>query len=242
MLVFQPMEVFKAHMTGIGDHVTDQEARVHRALAEESRVRILRAVQRAAGPVDAHALAADLGLHLTTVRSHLHKLVEAGLVDVEPEERDTPGRPKLLYRADQDHGPPEDTTGYRLLSQILASHLAGTSQSPTDEAIAAGHAWGQYLTDRPPPFAQPSTDDARAHVVDLLDRLGFDPQVTDGEGRIALRHCPFLNLAREHPEVVCSIHLGLMRGALETNRAPSSDVSLEPFAEPAACIAHLPDA
>lgn len=57
--------------------------------------------------------------------------------------------------------------------------------------------------------------------------------------RIRLRHCPFLELAEEYSEVVCPLHLGLMRGALAELRAPVRVTRLEPFAEPGACLAHL---
>ncbi|MBD9733804.1 helix-turn-helix domain-containing protein [Streptomyces sp. H28] len=58
-------------------------------------------------------------------------------------------------------------------------------------------------------------------------------------GRVLLRHCPFLELAEEYGEIVCPLHLGLMQGALEQQRAPVAAVRLEPFAEPDVCVAHL---
>ena len=53
-----------------------------------------------------------------------------------------------------------------------------------------------------------------------------------------LRRCPFLDVAREHQDVVCSIHLGLMRGALdELGDVQARD--LIPWARPDAYVAHL---
>ena len=57
--------------------------------------------------------------------------------------------------------------------------------------------------------------------------------------RIRLRLCPFLELAEEYSSTLCPLHLGLMRGALAEIRAPIAATSLEPFAEPDACIVHL---
>ena len=55
-----------------------------------------------------------------------------------------------------------------------------------------------------------------------LDDIGFAPEpVTAGrQRRILLHHCPFREAAEEHREVVCTIHLGLMRGLLAELDAP----------------------
>ena len=77
-------------------------------------------------------------------------------------------------------------------------------------------------------------------VVELLDAAGFAPEAPVADGRpIRLHHCPFGTLARDHGEVVCGVHLGLMRGALRELGAPFDALRLEPFVEPSLCLAHL---
>ena len=53
-------------------------------------------------------------------------------------------------------------------------------------------------------------------LVSDLDRLGFDPIVTDGDDDdtaiVAFAHCPFADIAAEHPELVCGLHRGLVAG------------------------------
>jgi predicted ArsR family transcriptional regulator len=73
----------------------------------------------------------------------------------------------------------------------------------------------------------------------MLGRLGFAPDADHGTRRIALRSCPFLELAETSTQVVCPIHLGLMQGAFEVWRAPVTVESLEAFAEPDLCLVHL---
>lgn len=75
----------------------------------------------------------------------------------------------------------------------------------------------------------------------LLDDLGFARRrlVADGAVQVGLRHCPFLDLADGALSVVCSIHLGLMQGALNPWRAPVTVDRLEPFDEPDLCLAHI---
>jgi predicted ArsR family transcriptional regulator len=76
-------------------------------------------------------------------------------------------------------------------------------------------------------------------VVALLGTLGFDPEPDQRHQRVRLRQCPLLEAAVEQPEVVCSVHLGLVRGALDTWGTSAEETSLLPFAEPGACLLHL---
>ncbi|HST91379.1 MAG TPA: hypothetical protein VLJ13_04195, partial [Brevundimonas sp.] len=75
----------------------------------------------------------------------------------------------------------------------------------------------------------------------VLADVGFAPaQMRDLPAPvIGLRHCPFREIAVEHPELVCSLHLGLIRGVLSEVRAPLTAERLEPFVEPSLCLAHL---
>ena len=77
--------------------------------------------------------------------------------------------------------------------------------------------------------------------MELLAELGFEPEPADGRRtrEIRLRHCPFQNLAEQHGEVICSVHLGLMQGALTAMRAPVTVDRLDPFVEPDLCVARL---
>ena len=69
---------------------------------------------------------------------------------------------------------------------------------------------------------------------------GASIRVTQGRRqRILLHHCPFLEAARQHPEVVCAVHVGLMDGVLGQMGARARTDRLEPFVAPDLCIAHL---
>lgn len=227
--------------------MSEVHPRVHRALAGESRVGLLRALESAEGPLSAQELADESGLHLSTVRAHLGVLIEAGLVDSEPEPRATPGRPRMLYRPRSQRRPasprtdaqPADTADYRLLAEVLAGHLAASGADAAEQARNAGRVWGQYLMERPPPFEEPTAADARAKVVELFAALGFAPELSEDGNRILCRRCPFLDVARRHPEVVCSLHHGLLQGALDTLGDALTSDQLEPLVEPELCVAHL---
>jgi predicted ArsR family transcriptional regulator len=214
----------------------DPDVRMHRALADETRVQLVRILRDAPDPLDARALADRVDLHLTTVRAHLDLLIDAGLVVSETEHRTAPGRPRRLYSA-ADAPASSDTDGYRLLAEMLAGHVAATSAAAADAAVETGRTWGTYLVDRPPPNTTTTADAARHTLVDLMDRLGFRPELDDDGTSILLRRCPFLDVARRHPDVVCSLHLGIMHGALTALGAPVDALDLQPFAQPSLCVA-----
>src|SRR5665811_235363 len=75
------------------------DSRTHRLLAGVSRVAVLEALRVNAGSLDVQTIAEQVGLHTNTVRAHLDQLIEAGLVESAVQERTTPGRPRLLFRA-----------------------------------------------------------------------------------------------------------------------------------------------
>jgi predicted ArsR family transcriptional regulator len=64
-----------------------------------------------------------------------------------------------------------------------------------------------------PYSASPSSLEA---IVSDLDRLGFDPLVSDGPDEdtaiVAFGHCPFADLAAHHTELVCGLHRGMVAG------------------------------
>jgi predicted ArsR family transcriptional regulator len=204
-----------------------------------TRARVLALLQDAAEPMTSSAAGARLGLHVNSARFHLDALVEDGLVVRRREERSAPGRPKVLYAA-APAAPGVAHRSYRLLAEILTSLLADRLPEPAASAEEAGEAWGRYLTPPPEPFRRTSEAEALESLVDSLDRVGFDSHVVDEPGslRLEISHCPFLEVA-ERNDMVCSLHLGMMRGVLEQSNAPVAAETLEPLVEPSRCIARL---
>ncbi|WP_390633594.1 helix-turn-helix transcriptional regulator [Mycobacterium simulans] len=206
---------------------------------KESRGRrraVLRVLRGSRAPMSIVAIANQLGVHPNTVRFHLEHLVADGYIErVEPGHRG-PGRPALMFRAVRrmDDGGPRH---YRMLAEILTIDLAA-QHDPSAKALAAGRTWGQTLE---PPAGAGGAEESIEHLVEVLDELGFAPErrTSGGKNTVGLRHCPFLELAEARANVVCPIHLGLMKGALETWAAPVAVERLEAFVEPDLCLAHL---
>lgn len=210
------------------------------ARAGLSRQRILGLLRESSRPLGVQQMAERTGLHPNTVRFHLDRLIADDLVARQVEERSQPGRPRLAFTAVPRPDPARDRRNYQFLAEILTGHLAGTTADPAATATEAGRVWGRYLADRPAPFHQPTEEQAVAQLVRILDQIGFSPALDpDDPHRVLIPHCPFRELAETHRDVVCSIHLGLMRGALEEMGAPVTADRLIPFVEPSLCVAHL---
>ena len=206
-----------------------------------SRGDVLDMLRAADGALGVREVAQRTGLHPNTARFHLEALVEAGLAVREREDRETPGRPRIGYRAVADS--PRGRRRYRLLAEMLTSMIAGTMPEPGRAAEEAGRQWGAYLTEQPAPYQRPAAPEAVTRLTAVMDDLGFaphtEPDTDAGRYRMSLRQCPFREVAERHRDVICSLHLGLMRGALDRMRAPVTADRLDPFVEPSLCVARL---
>ncbi|MBU9766283.1 helix-turn-helix domain-containing protein [Mycobacterium sp. TNTM28] len=195
---------------------------------------VLAVLREADAPMSIAAIAEQLDVHANTVRFHLDALLESEQVRRVTGTQTRPGRPAQLFAAvaGMDPGGPRD---YRLLAEALAESVASGS-APGSQTSAAGRAMGARLASARP------VDPDRSPVgklVDLLDELGFAPESNAAGTEIALRHCPFLELAQSRPEVICPVHLGLMQGAMEVWGGAVSVDGLRPFVQPDRCVAQL---
>jgi predicted ArsR family transcriptional regulator len=207
----------------------------------ETKARVLELLRAAPGPVAVTDVAAQAGLHANTARFHLEGLVEAELATREREDPGGPGRPRTVYRATGGEAA-GGRRSFRLLAEMLTSIITATVEQPVSSAVAAGREWGRYLVERPHPAHRVDLADALSRIRRVLTDAGFgtDPVAEEGgDAVLAIRECPFRELAEQHRDVVCSLHLGLMEGAAAEVRAPVGATALEPFVAPTLCVARL---
>jgi len=211
---------------------------VHSALASPSRRRLLELLQASDTPLDVHDVAALVGLHPSTVRSHLEVMRTVGLVVRHTRAPSGTGRPRTAY-AFSPRGRAETPAAYQRLAGVLAAHLSDTSEERAARGEQAGFVWAEQLVPDSRQDEVPMSQAARL-VTGVFDEMGFEPELsaTSRGWQIALHACPFRAVAREHPEVVCSVHLGLLRGSLARLGAKAA-TSLRPFVEPELCLAQL---
>jgi predicted ArsR family transcriptional regulator len=216
---------------------------VLKALGDNTRYAIYLELARATAPRSTAEVAETLGLHANTVRPHLERMREVGLLAVHPDNRGSVGRPQNRYALAPDAPslglePPAFPVLARMLTDVAAAagaaaHLSAEAGAEQGRELAEAHAARAAKSGTAARAAKSGTaaraaDGAtdgrrpRASCIDavtaMLAELGFDPAVVhdDGLATIAFTHCPYAELAAAHPEVVCHLHRGLVQGFVES--------------------------
>jgi predicted ArsR family transcriptional regulator len=183
-----------------------------KTLGDNTRYAIYLELARAAKPLTTSEIAETIELHPNTVRPHLERMRDAGLVDVEAGGRGEIGRPQHRYSLAAD----APSLGLEppvmpVLARMVLSMAERLGAGP-DDARGVGDDEGATRAERY--TDAPSSLEA---IVSDLDILGFDPVVSDDADDpdaavIAFANCPFGELAVAHPDLVCSLHHGLIAG------------------------------
>ena len=186
--------------------------------------------------------------HPNTIREHLDGLVDDRLAVQTRAPARGRGRPAWLYSAAPEVGSEPGAREYAGLASALAAQIARSSRHPFTDSVEAGRDWGRDLVRRS--GAGVTTSAAREaaipltairtrrQVVRLLAELGFAPSADARASVVKLRRCPLLEAANQYPDVVCGVHLGVVRGALDELGADperTEQTALQPFSEPGAC-------
>jgi predicted ArsR family transcriptional regulator len=127
-----------------------------------------------------------------------------GLVESAPEAAGERGRPRTIFSLREGWALPDD--GFRALAELLAATLEGTRPDPR-ALRRLGVRWGRNsLAGRTP-------DDARAELLRMLARLGFDARI-EGD-RLELGACPCPLISPDDPALVCKLVDAVVDGILE---------------------------
>jgi predicted ArsR family transcriptional regulator len=212
-------------------------AQRHRLLGDVRRLAIVEALEE--GPRQVPELARLLGVHPTTVRAHLGRLLEAGVLQEEPGIPTGRGRPSKRYRLREPllPGDPE----VRLFVGSLVSLLHGAYgeravATAEEEGARRGRELGQS-------FHHPSIEQAVRVVVETLKRLSFAPAPPTRQKDVVavdVRHCPFsVDPHDPNGAIVCAFHGGFVRGLAEVASGQGVGVRLLPFVAPGLCRVEL---
>lgn len=187
-----------------GDSARDEQLDLTDPGTDSPADKVVESLRGRGGTASSAEVAEDLGIHTSTARFHLDRLVADGRVTMGHENRATRGRPRTLFTLEPD--PTEGPRAYQMLAGVLVDHLAA-QPDPIAQAVEAGARWGRQYTG--------------VEVTRLLRQIGFSPSA-EADGPISLRHCPFIDLVASHADVVCPLHRGVVEGAV------GHPVALEP--------------
>lgn len=181
---------------------------VFKALGDNTRYAIYLELARSPLPLTTAEVADVLDLHVNTVRPHLERMRDVGLLQVDTETRGSVGRPQHRYSLAPDapalglEPSPWPTLARTLLDAAAEAGLEGADLADAGRRQGRADAgrWGGA--------------DCLEALVGEQSKLGFDPTaVTDDAGTtVAFAHCPFRALAEERPDLVCALHGGMVEG------------------------------
>lgn len=198
----------------------DLPAQPDEVLLQPTRARLFALLRDLRRPVGTEELAELLELHPNGVRLHLDRLRAAGLVARERTPR-ARGRPRDTWTIAPDALPGGDPpSAYGDLGRWLASALP-PAKANLRSIEQSGRAIGRDLA---PPDGI-ATAEEKLHAA--LVSLGFQPQrEPDPAGTLTYRlyNCPYRDAVREGPEIVCTLHRGIVRGLLDVV-SPDTDIS-----------------
>jgi predicted ArsR family transcriptional regulator len=172
--------------------------------------------------VTAAAVASEVGVHPNVARHHLDKLAAGGYLEVRSGRvvGGGAGRPSKRYHAVADA-----FTEFPVRSDDLVLSLLGRALellSPRDaermaEQVGAeyGRAMAAGLTGETLDVGHRSMRAAMQAVADALTAHGFAAHAESRNDRLRIinDHCPFGDVALEHP-VICAVDRGMVRGML----------------------------
>ena len=202
------------------------------ALDEPVRRRLYDYVSASGRAVDRDEAATACGVSRSLAAFHLDRLAALGLLTVEYRRLSGrtgrgAGRPNKLYRrADRDfevHLPPRH---YDLAAELYADAIDELGSEGRQALNAGARARGAELARREIASGTADVTDPVAATVATLQRLGYEP-VLDG-GDIALRNCPFHELARSHQAATCGMNLAMLDGLVSETAGDELIPRLEP--------------
>jgi predicted ArsR family transcriptional regulator len=209
---------------------------VHKALADDTRYRMYHYIGLAGRPVSVREMSRRLNLHPNTLRPHLRRLEEAGLVAREIKKTASVGRPQTMYSIRETEG--EDARDYRLLAEMLCGIVRGSKA--LEQARGLARQWGSYLVAQggPKPGVKLPARRNLAVLQEAMAKAGFQPRFRREAGpaiEVTLRDCPFRDLADDYRELVCTLHRGLLEGMMGGLKPPLGIKEFRPFAERGIC-------
>jgi len=211
-------------------------------LADELRQRLYRFVAAQPGPVTRDQAAAAVGISRKLAAFHLDKLAAAGLLETAAPDpasrRPGPGRaPKAYQPAAAEVAVSVPQRRYDALGEVLVQAIVadGPASSARHTAHQLARERGQGLGERvrgERRLGRLGPERALTVVGELLGVCGYAPARAP-QLQLVLRNCPFRQLSRRAPELICGLNQEFLAGLLAGLQTHRIDAVLQP--DPARC-------
>lgn len=192
-------------------------------LAQPTRARIFTSLGQLKRPARVEELARMLKLHPNSVRLHLERLEQGGLVCRALVGSGT-GRPHFEWSIEPGARPAgRRPRAYGDLARWLARALDGVPAAER-RVERTGKEIGLELA------PEPGNRDPLAVLDSTIAALGFEPERKNAKGLICYRfwNCPYAEAATADPNVVCTLHRGIAQGLVEALVPHSELLRFEP--------------
>lgn len=217
---------------------TGSRREIFKALGDNTRYAIYEELVRAATPRSTGEVAAALGLHPNTIRPHLERMRDAGLLTVQVDSRGSVGRPQHRYAVSSEAPslgiePP----AYPLLAGLLAN-VAAAEAPPADQVASVGARHGRVLAQSAP--GVPCGEGLNV----AMQELGFAPAASSEDSHsstIRFTECPYRRMAEAFPDLVCQLHRGMVQGYVD-EKGGSTVVEFATLEDRDPCRVELADA
>jgi predicted ArsR family transcriptional regulator len=216
-------------------------------LEDDLRRRMYFFIRKAGRPIARDEAAAEVGISRKLAAFHLDKLVEKGLLVAHyarPPGRSGPGAgrsAKYYEPSEAEFGVSLPHRGYDVVGTILVDAITqsdkGVSAKQAARSIAfeRGRALGEQVRNSSK-LRRPGSERALSVAEEVLEENGYEPY-RDDSGSIRLRNCPFHELSRRSPELVCGLNREFIDGLLRGLGNESVTAELDP--QPGQCCVRL---
>lgn len=204
-------------------------------LGDATRRGIYVSVRESAEPVTASDISELFDIHPNVARHHLDRLVADGYLQVTRKRapgRNGPGagRPAKHYEpTGKEVSVQFPARRYDLLSELLVRVVQRVA--PDDAARVAeevGREYGREIADEIGLPDDAGFETAVQAVARAMMGVGFDTQANADDRMLVTSFCPFGQTAVDHPEIVCKLDQGIVKGLLEATRQSNGTVMVVP--------------
>ncbi|MCD5323558.1 MULTISPECIES: helix-turn-helix transcriptional regulator [Pontibacillus] len=206
----------------------DHTLKVTNVLADATRYSIYQFITKHNQAVSVTDIASEFGIHPNVARLHLTKLEDVQLLVSSTQKTGKGGRPSRLYHlSENDVSLQFPYRDYHLLARIALESLMELGMEGERVLYSTGFKYGKSLFKQSFGNQNPerlSIEEKISWLQDSAIIIGMFPNFEYVKHKetifFSLSNCPFKDLAKENPQLVCTMHgfflEGMMR-ALFTN-------------------------